>query len=191
MGGWKAYFGPENNCKTTNLIMWDRKKFLFETLVTLVILCECEVWGCSFSRESWRKIKQIQKNYITYNLKIKSNTPYPIILIEVGLSSIESLAMTRLLFYKHKLNNIGDHRLPKLALNSSQNHLRLKCGWYKDTRAWLNHWEINKNVALQNINNIKNIVTSKFKEKMWCEKYLAAKRKLRYYKQVIKSISLF
>ena len=40
-------------------------------------------------------------------------------------------------------------------------------------------------VALQNINNIKNIVTSKFKEKMWCEKDLEAKRKLRYYKEVI------
>jgi len=46
-------------------------------------------------------------------------------------------------------------------------------------------WEIDKNVALQNINNIKNIVTSKFKEKMWCEKDLGAKRKLRYYKEVI------
>ena len=38
-------------------------------------------------------------------------------------------------------------------------------------------------VALQNINNIKIIVTSKFKEKLWCEKYLEAKRKLRYYKE--------
>ena len=58
---------------------------------------------------------------------------------------------------------MGDHRLPKVALNSSQSQLRLKEGWYKDTRAWLNHWEIDENVALQNINNIKNIVTSKFK----------------------------
>ena len=42
-----------------------------------------------------------------------------------------------------------------------------------------------KNVALQNINNIKNIVTSKFKEKLWCEKDLEAKKQLRYYKEVI------
>jgi len=56
-GGWKAYFGLENNCKTENLVMWDRKKFLFETLVTHVILYECEVWGCSISRESWRNIE--------------------------------------------------------------------------------------------------------------------------------------
>ena len=44
-GGWKAYFGLENNCKATNLVMWDKKKFLFENLVTPVILYGCEVWG--------------------------------------------------------------------------------------------------------------------------------------------------
>ena len=77
----------------------------------------------------------------------------------MGISPLESLAMAR---------------VPKLAFNSNQNHLRLKRDWYKDTRAWLNHWEIDENIALQNINNIKNIVTSKFKEKIWCEKYLEA-----------------
>ena len=114
----------------------DKKEFLFETLVTFIMLYGCEVWGCNISRESQRKIGQ------TYNLKIKSNTPYHILLTEVGLSPIESLAMTRLLLYKHKINNMGYHRLPKIALNSSQNHLRLKRGRYKDTRAWLNTWEI-------------------------------------------------
>ena len=44
--------------------------------------------------------------------------------------------------------------------------------------------EIDENVALQNINNIKNIVTSKFKEKMWCEKDLEAKKKLIYYEVI-------
>ena len=166
--------------------MWDKRKLLFETLVTYVILYGFEVWGCIISRESSRKIEEIQKHFIrSYNLKIKSNTPYPIILIEVGLSPIEILAMARLLLYKHEINNMRDHRIPKLALHSSQNHQRFKRGWYKDTGAQLNHWEIDENVALQNINNIKNIVTSKFKEKMWCEKDLEAKRKLRYYKEII------
>ena len=165
--------------------MWDKNKLLFETLVSPVIWYGCEVWGCSISRESWRKIEQIHKRFIMYNLKIKSNTPYPIHLVEVGLSPIERLAMTRLLLYKHKINNMGYHRLPKLAFNSIQNHLRLKRGWYKDTRALLNLWEINTNAELQNINHIKNIITSKFKEKMWCEKDLEAKINLRYYKEVI------
>ena len=52
-------------------MMWDKKKLLFETLVTPVILYGFEVWGCSISRESWRKIEKIQKRFITYNLKIK------------------------------------------------------------------------------------------------------------------------
>lgn len=156
----------------------EQQKFLFETLVTHVILYGCEVWGFNISRESQRNIEQIQKRFIcSYNLKIKSNTPYTNLLIEVGISPIESLPMIMLLRYKHKLNNIGDYRLPKIALSSSQNHLWLKWGWYKDMRAWLKYWEINVNDAFQNIKNIKDIVTSKFKEKMCCEKDLAVKRK--------------
>ena len=49
-GGWKAYFGLENKCKSTNLVMWDKKKDLSKTLVTLVILYGCEVWDCIISR---------------------------------------------------------------------------------------------------------------------------------------------
>ena len=71
-GGWKAYFGLKNNCKSTNLVMWDKNKFLFETLVIPVIFYGCEAWGCIISRESWRKIEQIQKWFIIYNLKIKA-----------------------------------------------------------------------------------------------------------------------
>ena len=51
-GGWKAYFSLENSCKAAILVMWDKKKLLFETLVTPVILYGCKAWGCSISRES-------------------------------------------------------------------------------------------------------------------------------------------
>jgi hypothetical protein len=37
IGGWKAYYGLENNCKS--------KKLLFETRVTPIILYGCEMWG--------------------------------------------------------------------------------------------------------------------------------------------------
>ena len=42
-GGWKNYFGLENNCKSVNLVMWNKKKFLFETLGIHVILYGYEV----------------------------------------------------------------------------------------------------------------------------------------------------
>jgi hypothetical protein len=120
--GWKAYYGLENNCKSANLWSWDKKKLLFETLVTHVIFYGCEVWGCNIYRESWGKIEQIQKNFITYNLKIKGNTPYLILLLETSISLIESMSMTRYIRYKNKLNNMEDKRLPKIASKSSRNH---------------------------------------------------------------------
>ena len=79
--------------------------------------------GATFLENLGGMIEQIHKWFITYNLKIKSNMPYPILLIEVGLSPIESMAMTRYLMYQHKINNMGKERLPKIAFNSSQNQL--------------------------------------------------------------------
>ena len=64
-------------------------------------------------------------------------TPYPILLLEVSLSPIESMAMTRYLMYKNKLNNMEDKRLLKIASKSSHNHHRLKWGWHKDVWSWL------------------------------------------------------
>ena len=36
----------------TNLIMCDKNKFLFETVVIHVILDRCELWGLKISRET-------------------------------------------------------------------------------------------------------------------------------------------
>jgi hypothetical protein len=131
------------NCKLAYLWLWDKKKLLFETLITPIILYGYEVWGCNISRESWRKIEQIQKRFITYNLKIKGNTPYPILLIEASLSPIESMAMTRYLMYKNNKQH-GRQEASKIASKSSQNHLWLKQGWHKYAKSWLNHWGIRK-----------------------------------------------
>ena len=82
------------NCKSVDLCIWRKKKFLFETLITPLVLYGCEVSGCSIFIDSWRNIEMIQKQFITYNLKIKGNTPYPILLIEFGLSPIEIMAIS-------------------------------------------------------------------------------------------------
>ena len=80
---------------------------------------------------------------------------------------------------------MDDKRLPKIASNSSQNHPRLKRGWHKDAKSRLNHWGMKEEAIMQNIDNITNIITYKFKENMWCDKELEDKRKLRCYKEVI------
>jgi hypothetical protein len=38
IGEWKTYYGLENNCKLIDLWSWDKKKILFETLFTPIIL---------------------------------------------------------------------------------------------------------------------------------------------------------
>jgi hypothetical protein len=90
------------------------------------------------------KYEQIKKSFITYNLKIKGNTPYHILLIEVSISTIERTTITKYLMYKKKIKNIVDKRLPTIASNSSQNHLQLKRGWHEDAKYLLNHWGIKK-----------------------------------------------
>ena len=49
----------------------------------------------------------------------------------------------------------------------------------------LNHWGIDENNILHNIDNVKNIITSKFKEKFWCQENLVVMKKLTYYEEVI------
>jgi hypothetical protein len=83
------------------------------------------------------------------------------------------MAMTRYLMYKNKLNNMEDKMLPK----------RLKGGWHKDSGSWLNYWGIMEDTILENKDTIKKNVKSKFKEKMWCDKELEEKIKLRYYNE--------
>ena len=128
----------------------------------------------------------IQKQFITYNFKIKGNISYLIFLIEADLSPIESKTMFRYLMYKNKLYNMESKRLPKIASNFSQNpHLRLKCRWHKDAQSWLNHWGFKEELIMGRKYNIKNPITSKFKDKLWEDQDLEGKRKLRYYKEVI------
>jgi len=42
----KVNYEVENNYKSINLWLWDKRKLLFEILVTRLILYGCEVWGC-------------------------------------------------------------------------------------------------------------------------------------------------
>ena len=117
------------NCKSVDIYTWSKKRFLFETLITPIVLYGCEVWGCNISIEPWRKVDMTQNQFITSNLKLKGITPYHILFIKDGVSPIESETMFRQLMYKKKLYNMESKRLPKIASNSIQNlHLDLKHG---------------------------------------------------------------
>jgi hypothetical protein len=37
-GGWKSLYALENNCREVEFQLWEEHKFLFDTLVILVIM---------------------------------------------------------------------------------------------------------------------------------------------------------
>ena len=77
-------------------------------------------------------------------------------------------------------------RLPKIASKFSKNpHLHLKHSWHKDAQSWLNHWGIKEKISMGSKDSVKDTIESKFKDKLWEDKELEGKRKLRYYKEVI------
>jgi len=118
------------------------------------------------------------------HLKFKGNTPYPILLVEACLSPIESMTMFRYLMFKNKFYNMEAKRFPKMTSKSNQNsHLRLTWGWHKDVESWLDHWGIKEEIILRKKDNIKDIVTSKFKGKLWDNEELDGKGKLRFIKK--------
>lgn len=61
----------------------DKKIFIFNTLVIPLIIYDQEVWACNICRENWNKIEQIQKHFITDNLKLNATLLFPFLLIEV------------------------------------------------------------------------------------------------------------
>ena len=58
--------------------------------------------------------------------------------------------------------------------------------WHKDAQSWINHWGIKEEeLNIGSKDNVKNTITSKFKDKLWEDQELKGKMKLRYYKEVI------
>ena len=54
--------------------------------------------------------------------------------------------------------------------------------------AWLNHWGINENDILHIIDDVKNIITSKFKDKFLCEKNLVFNMSWRVCRRVFQDL---
>lgn len=96
-------------------------------LINPFILYGCDISGHSISKDSRRKIEYIQKEFITYKIKIKGNIIYHILLIEARIRCSESIDMTRYVMYNMNLRNMEAKGFPKIVSNSNQNsHLWLK-----------------------------------------------------------------
>ena len=85
--------------------------------------------------------------------------------METSLPPIKSMAMTRYLMYKNKLNNMEDKSLLKIASKLSHNQHRLKRGWHTDARFCLNYCRIMDDTILQNKDTIKKTSNQNLRRK--------------------------
>jgi hypothetical protein len=69
-----------------------------------------------------------------------------------------------------------DKRLPKISSKSSHDHHRLKQGWHKDVRSWLNYWRIMEDTILQNKDTIKKTSNQNLRRKCGVTKSLRKKQ---------------
>ena len=90
---------------------------LLRLLVILIVLYGWEVWASSTSDLQWRQIEKIKKHMITSKFKIKSSVPYEIMLSEMGMDSIEAIAMLRLIRYLKRVEQMEEGRWPKVVFH--------------------------------------------------------------------------
>lgn len=134
---------------------WKTKKTLFGFLVVPMVLYGCKDWGSNTLSRKWRQIERLQKHLITHSLKIKSTSPYEIILDEVGAFPIEASTMFHPLSYLRRLDNMESHRWPKMA--ASEKLDRRKSMWMKQNVKWMSKWGISISECPNHNGEIKNM----------------------------------
>ena len=143
----RAYYAFENMCHQGDIKCWVLKKYLFDTLVTPVLLYGVEVWGGSISNSSWKEFEAIQKRFLTTFFQVKVQTPYQLLLLEFGSLPLEILGMEHVVEYMVKLSQSPLHRLPRVSWEASyknqKTHKRkiLSSGWMQDTKKWFGKWD--------------------------------------------------
>ena len=58
--GKQAYYAFENTCNRGDIKCWILKKYLFDTLVTPMLLYGWEVWGGSILKSTWKEFENVQ-----------------------------------------------------------------------------------------------------------------------------------
>ena len=58
----RAYYAFENTCNLGDIKCWVLKKYLFDTLVTPVLLYGVEVWGGGIPKSTWKAFENVQKH---------------------------------------------------------------------------------------------------------------------------------
>ena len=77
-----------------------------------MIFQRVKAWGGSISTSTWEEFEGIKKRFLTNFLKVKSKTPYHLLLLAIGTLLIEVMEIERVVAYMLKVTHSHAHRLP-------------------------------------------------------------------------------
>jgi len=160
--GYKAFYSMIHKCKGASLSTWKLKKHLFISLVRPVILYGVQVWGPTTSKSCWTKVEAIQKLFLEMELGVKIQTPYTLLLAEVGLLPLEVEALYLTLQYARRVQAMNDSRLPKQAFHTSR-----AFGWYADVCRWAQTWDLSEQDWHVPPTNLWTVLHGKAIRKLW------------------------
>ena len=93
---------------------WVLKKYIFNTLVTPMLLNGVKVWCGSIPKSTWKEFENVQIHFLTKFLQAKKQTPYTL-LLETG-----SLHMERVVGYILKVHKSPSHQLPRTTWKANK-----------------------------------------------------------------------
>lgn len=115
-------------------------------------------------------------------LGVKIQTPYSMMLVEIGMLPLEGEALCQFIPYIIKINNRNRNKLPMQTKIASQDK-----GLYHDRMKWIKKWEIEKDELLNEPLAIQDLVQKRVREKLWKE----PSEKIRFYQREINPIDYF
>ncbi|KAL3683260.1 hypothetical protein R1sor_001282 [Riccia sorocarpa] len=133
--GRRALFSLWSKCDRTGLVAWHLRCHLYKALVRPVILYSAPVWGPMVSRSGWVRLEALQKLFIQTELGVKTQTPYSILLVEVGWWPLEAEALLLSIQYARGLDTLEPDRYSRHAKTAS-----LSRGWFSDLCRWGSRW---------------------------------------------------
>ena len=105
------------------------------------------LWGGSILKSTWKEFENVLKHFLTKFLQVKKQTPYTLLLLEMGSLPIEIMAMEMVVEYMDKIQKSPSHLLPRIAWEARKNIQKthksnIWCsGWMQDIEKWFGRWD--------------------------------------------------
>ncbi|KAL3696409.1 hypothetical protein R1sor_010485 [Riccia sorocarpa] len=159
--GLRALFALRSKCEVADLVAWPLRRHLFDSLVKTVVLYGTSVWGPALSPATWSQIESIHKLFLQYELGVRVQIPYVLLLAETGRLPLEIDVLELSIQYAIRVGNLRHERYSRDAWIGSS------CfGWFANLRKWAEKWDFPEQ-DWEPVNTLRSRLTAVVIQKLW------------------------